>query len=287
MRSAEEPRPRKRSGLTPLRAILIALAVLVSLAYGAFRVFRAGGDIQRAKLTAEALLDADREYQRTAQIANSVGKLVGVREISGVAEAIVDLFNDGELSRFKEAVDYAKRCDEDLDGDHNVVDRLLYRQPVSCRRMFQTLGEPGELADAGVTFTDAAQRVVASGPPGSMKGPACRSWGLREVKFTVPKTKESGDAWDVFDGPPDPVVDIKAGADASRRGPKVQDSYHYAWTIEPEIRLTPGSTLTLTGTDEDLAEPDRIFGYEITVPTNLPSSSWEVGTFTVQIHCRE
>lgn len=289
MRHAETEarRPPKRSGMTPLKAIVVALVLLISVAYGGFRVFRAGHDIKRAKLTAAALVDANREYQRGAQVMNSVGKLVGVREVTGVAEAIVDLFNDGEISRFKEAVDYAKRCDEDLDGDHDVLARLLYRQPVSCRRMFQTLGEPGELADAGVTFTDVAQRVVPTGPPGSMGGPACRTWALGEVKFTVPKTKKTGEPWDAFGGPPDPVVEIKAGADQARRGPKMQDSPRYTWTIKPEIEVMPGSKLTITGIDEDLAEPDLIFGYEITVPTNLPGASWEVGEFVVQVRCRE
>jgi len=272
--------------MTPLKAIAMALVVIVSAAYGGFRVFRAGHDIKRAKLSAAALLDANREYQRSAQVVNSVGKLVGVREVTGVAEAIVDLLNDGETSRFKEAVDYAKRCDEDLDGDHGVLAMLLYSQSVACRRMFQSLGEPGELADAGVTFTDAAQRVVPTGPPGSMSGPACRTWALGEVKFTVPKSKKSGEPWDAFGGLPDPVVEIKPGADKAQRGPKMQDSQGYAWTVTPEIELTPGSKLTIKGIDEDLAEPDLIFGYEITVPTNLPGASWEVGEFTIQVRCQ-
>ncbi len=287
MRSAEyEVRSPKRTGMSPLKAIAIALVILISVAYGGFRVFRAGHDIKRAKLSATALLDANREYQRGAKVVNSVGKLVGVRELSGVAEAIVDLINDGESSRFKEAVDYARRCDEDLDGDHGIIAKLLYRQPVTCRRMFQSIGEPGELADAGVTFTDVAQRVVPTGPPGSKNGPACRTWALSEVKFAVPKSKKSGKPWDAFGGPPDPVVEIKPGANKVRRGPKIQDSLDYAWTVTPEIQLMPGSKLAIKGIDADLAEPDLIFAYETTVPTNLPGASWKVGKFTVQMRCQ-
>ncbi|HRI07923.1 MAG TPA: hypothetical protein PKW35_08905 [Nannocystaceae bacterium] len=53
---------------------------------------------------------------------------------------------------------------------------------------------------------DAAQRLVPAGPPGSMDGPACRTWAIESVSFKVPKTKKSGQAWDVFDGPPDPSL---------------------------------------------------------------------------------
>jgi len=77
--------------MTPLKAIAVVLVILISVAYGGFRVFRAGYDIKRAKLSATALLDANRECQRGAQVMNSVGKLAGVRELTGVAEAIVDL----------------------------------------------------------------------------------------------------------------------------------------------------------------------------------------------------
>ena len=37
---------------------------------------------------------------------------------------------------------------------------------------------------------DAAQRLVPAGPPGSMDGPACRTWAIESVSFKVPKTKK-------------------------------------------------------------------------------------------------
>ena len=104
-------------------------------------------------------------------------------------------------------------------------------------------------------------------------------------RWAVFRTKKSGQAWDVFDGPPDPSLLLKIGS-ATHRGPKIQDTWNYAWSPAQAIETTPATKIKIAATDEDLAEPDHIFGYEVTLPTNLPGHTWTVGEFEIGIACR-
>ncbi len=272
-----------------VQAILVVGIVLAGLYYGSFRVKRAKADIERSRATAMALVEALERYDSDMGAVSAFATPFGAREIVGAVEIVADLASRGEISTLKRAAGDARYCLADVERKLGLFDLLLFSQPTSCRLMFQTLGEPGELADAGVTFEDAAQRATVKQPPGTPGGPACRRWEISTIQVTLPKTKKSGQPWDVGEAAPDPYVALKIGSGKRTKSPRAQDRYKLTWKPRKTTEAIPGSKLEVQVYDGDLIEDDFAFGWQAEVPTHV-ANTWSVGshpnTVEFSLSCR-
>ncbi|MEM9460264.1 MAG: C2 domain-containing protein [Myxococcota bacterium] len=260
-----------------VQALLVVAGVLVGLYYCAFRIKRAKADVQRSRATAKMLVDTLGQYQSDRDILSALATPLGVGYVVDTAEVIVDLASRGEISTLKKAGNDARYCLAEVNRDLGLIDLLAFSQPAPCRLMFRTLGEPGELADAGVTFEDAATRVTTKASPGTPGGPACREWTIDTIQVTLPKTKKSGKPWDVGDVSPDPYVSFRIGSGKRIKSPRAENRHDLTWKPKKPVVASPGSTLEVQVYDADLIDDDFAFGWEAKVPTHL-ASSWKVGS---------
>lgn len=258
-------------GIKVVRSLLLLAALILGLVYCWFRMERSRADVERSRKTARELVEVMDRYNAEKGI---VSAFVG-GEVYDSVETLVDLANDGDLGRIQQAAQDARYCLTEVNREMGPLDLVLFSQPTPCRAMFHALGEPGELADAGATFTNVAARV-AGDDPGESRGPACREWKIGAVKLTLPKTKKSGEPWDVGGDPPDPVISLRVGSGQRVRSPVTQDRHELEWKPKNPLLATPGAKLELHVHDSDAIDDDFAFGYEATVPTNS-GPSWVVG----------
>ena len=179
--------------LKAVRVLFLLVATLIGLDYGWFRIQRAKADVDRARGTATELVTAMDRYEADKGMATLIVSPLVSRDVVDSVEALVDMANDGDLSKLRQTAQDARYCLAEVGRDLGPLDLLTYTLPTLCRAMFQTLGEPGELADAGVTFGDVAARASA-------KQRAWREWKVVKAEVMLSRTKGLGPVWDIGGG---------------------------------------------------------------------------------------
>lgn len=258
-----------------LSAILLIVAILVGLVYGWFRIERSRADVERSRKAATDILEAMSRYEGERTIASALTAPVLGGDAFNTVESLVDMANGGDLGQLRQAAQDARYCLAEVGKNMGPLDLLFFTQPTPCRAMFQTLGQPGDLADAGATFGNMAAKMAGERGAGDATGPACPQWKVGRVELTLPKKKQTGEDWDVGGDPPDPEVALKVGK-VRARSPTTDNRHDLKWTPTKPVLLSPGATLEVRVYDSDPVDDDLAFGYEATVPSNA-GSPWVIG----------
>jgi hypothetical protein len=92
----------------------------------------------------------------------------------------------------------------------------------------------------------------------------CKVWAFDYVEWTIQPRKPTGNAWDADDSPPDVVLTLRARGSSGRTSPK-RETYKVEWTLDPPLRVEPGTPVSLRGSDQDWVENDPIASLHTTV----------------------
>lgn len=263
----------------------LAVALVATCGAGVFQINQARRDVQRARVMAKLLTDAEAEYERGKTVVDAVAGIGGLSGISDAAEAVVDLIEGGEVSKFKNAAADARLCQAELSREPGFIGLLTFSMPTQCRSMFLLLGEAPELTATGQTLGNAAQKLITTGPPGSPNGPACEQWELTRLRFEAPVTKSNGKPWDVDSSAPDLFVMISVGNDRDRKISNIANSRQLDEEIQPPIQTMPGRMIELEAYDEDLFEHDQVQRARTKIPPRLKGTTMQVGPFRLAARC--
>ncbi len=109
----------------------------------------------------------------------------------------------------------------------------------------------------------------------------CASWSFEKLEYTAPKHKPDGRCWDTGCGRPDPILRVSGGA-ASRTA-AARDSYNVRESFQPPLVLSNGDSVTVSATDRDLADHDRMLKISEVVPDRLDGGTWALGGGAVRL----
>ena len=109
----------------------------------------------------------------------------------------------------------------------------------------------------------------------------CESWSFEKLEYTAPKRKSDGRCWDAGCGLPDPVVRVSSGG--ASRDATARDSYRVSGSLRPPLVLSKGEEVTVSVTDQDFAEHDRMMKISEVLPDRLDRGTWVLGGGSVRL----